>query len=179
MTDKFLLPSHMAIATRGSQSQPLPLRSLAQLMARRFILANATDEPITLAQFNLIMAAEAPDPLKQTCLMHQAQTALDSALHGMQANHGSVRINASAMLYPRLDGFLPDNWLSCQDALKHWAQLTINSVLNHLSVHGAPAQPALPLTNRIRPLPPEDAAWQWAEAMEEHLGRGQCLRKRA
>ena len=60
MTKQFPLPCAGALACNLTARPKPPVRSLAQLMARRAMLANLTDQPISLAQFNCLMAEHAP-----------------------------------------------------------------------------------------------------------------------
>lgn len=73
MTAFFPIPNAAALACDVLDRPIIPLRSLAQLMARRCILANVTDTSISLAQFNVLMASCAPQQMKQSCLMPAEQ----------------------------------------------------------------------------------------------------------
>ncbi|PLW79101.1 hypothetical protein [Cohaesibacter celericrescens] len=164
----FPLPSAQALVMDGRKRPTIPLRSMAQLMSRRFILANITDQPISLAQFNCLMAQHAPQAIKQACLMHRAAETIYDPLHGFLSEDGAVLHDAPETSHPQHLHLLPDNWHMAMDKVQTWAEATTNSLLNQLSIHGSPNLPTLPLKRKIKPLPPEDAAWQWAEAME-HL----------
>ncbi|WP_319413899.1 hypothetical protein [uncultured Cohaesibacter sp.] len=171
MTKQFPISTGTPINMSPDARPRLPVRALAQLMSRRMVLANLTDQPVSLAQFNCLMAEHAPSEMKQACLMHYASEAVCDPLTAFLQHDGSLGLAGASERSPDFFYLFPDNFAEALPRLDDLVARTINSLALQLGAHGNPQAPALPLKRRIKPLPPEDAAWQWAEAMEALLAQ--------
>ena len=169
MTYSFPLPGAPALDMPETKRVHLPVRGLAQLMSRRMVLANLTDQPISLAQFNCLMAEHAPYDIKQACLMHNAAEAVCDPLAALVGHDGGMELADALPRVPDFAHLLPQNYAAALRELNKIVPATINSLAQQLSQFGNPHAPLLPIKRKVKPLPPEDAAWQWAEAMEELL----------
>ncbi|WP_319498035.1 hypothetical protein [uncultured Cohaesibacter sp.] len=158
---------------RGFDRPKLSVRGLAYLMSRRMILANLTDQPISLAQFNCLMAEHAPERLKQMCLMHQAAEAVCDPLLAIATNRfTTVSLAGADTRFPDFAWLFPDHFAEMLFDLDKLVTVTINTITVQLSSGlGDAEQFLLPVKRKIKPLPPEDAAWQWAETMEKLLAQ--------
>ncbi len=152
----------------------ISVRGLAHLMSRRMILANLTDRPISLAQFNLLMAEHAPDHLKQMAMMYQAAEAVCDPLLAVVHSEGTISFTGVSTRFPNYIWLLPIT--PCQVGLGAELHPLVSATINTLAKHysggfGEVPLVTLPVRCKIKPLPPEDAACQWAEAMEKLLSQ--------
>ena len=150
----------------------ISVRGLAHLMSRRMILANLTDHPISLAQFNCLMAEHAPDNLKQRCLMYQAFEAVCDPLLAVVHSKAAISLTGAGTRFPDFDWLMPHHAEMMYAELSALVDTTINTLaMHHSGGFGDPYQITLPVRYKIKPLPPEEAAWQWTEAMEKLLAQ--------
>nr|WP_319513719.1 hypothetical protein [uncultured Cohaesibacter sp.] len=169
MTKRFPLPCAPALACTATARPKLPVRALAHLMARRTMLANLTDQPVSLAQFNCLMAEHAPQKLKQICLMHMAAEAVCDPLLAIVHENRAANTVGAQNTFPDFLYLLPGYYAEVMAEIGELVDETTNTLSQHLSQFGNPHAPQLPVKRKVKPLPAEDAAWQWAEAMEAQL----------
>ncbi|WP_321446930.1 hypothetical protein [uncultured Cohaesibacter sp.] len=169
MTKQFPLPGAPALPCAATAKPKLPVRALAHLMARRTILTNLTDQPISLAQFNCLMAEHAPQKLKQICLMHKAAEAVCDPLLAIVHENKAASTVGAQNTFPDFLYLLPSQFAEMNAEIGELVDATTNTLAQHLSQFGNPHAAQLPIKSKVKPLPPEAAAWQWAEAMEAQL----------
>ena len=169
MTKQFPLPCAPALPCSPTARPKLPVRSLAQLMARRTMLANLTDQPISLAQFNCLMAEHAPLKLRQICLMHNAAEAVCDPLLAIVHENRAANTVGAQNTFPDFLYLVPGYYADVMAEIGALVEATTNTLAQQLSQFGNPHAPLLPIKRKVKPLPAEDAAWQWAEAMEALL----------
>ena len=100
--------------------------------------------------------------------MHKAAEAVCDPLLAI-VHENRAASSGSQNTFPNFLYLLPGYYAEVMAEIGELMDSTTNTLAQHLSQFGNPHAPQLPVKRKVKPLPPEDAAWQWAEAMEAQL----------
>ena len=101
--------------------------------------------------------------------MHNAAKAVCDPLLAIVHENRAANTVGAQNTFPDFLYLVPGYYADVMAEIGALVEATTNTLAQQLSQFGNPHAPMLPIKRKVKPLPPEDAAWQWAEAMETLL----------